>query len=173
MTQGDVLAVLAFILATLVTLWASILAAGLIFSEKTRHAAQLAEAAPGKTILAGAGLSAVGVGIGLVLINSKAGLLMLFGWILLSMTLCIAMIGSAGLARVVSGRMQSLAPTQSALAMLARGGALLIGAGLLPGVGWVLLFPLQLFASLGAGFQAVTSRERLPYEQPATQTQQQ
>lgn len=171
MTNGDVLAYISLLAAILVTLWAAILTVGLVFSAKTQHAAQLLERAPGRALGTGAGLGLLGVGLGLILLNSKNGLGMLIGWVLLAITLSIAMIGSAGLARVISGRMQHLAPTQSALSTLARGGALLIAAGALPAVGWILFFPLQLFASLGAGFQALTARERLPYEQPAPQPQ--
>jgi hypothetical protein len=171
MTNGDVLAYISLLAAILVTLWAAILTVGLVFSAKTDHASQLLERAPGKAIGLGVVLALVGVGLGTVLLNSKNGLLMLIGWVLLGLTLGIAMMGSAGLAKIVSLRMQSLAPTQSRLALLARGGALLIAAGALPAVGWVLFFPLQLFASLGAGFQALTARERLPYEQPAPQAQ--
>ena len=171
MTFGDVLAYLAFILATASTLWAAILTIGLVFSKKVAHAAGLLEHTPGKTIGLGVVLALLGIGLGLVLLNSKNGLGMLIGWVFLAITLFVALIGSAGLALVLSGRMQRLAPTQSALAMLARGGALLIGAGMLPGVGWILLFPLQLFSSLGAGIQALTARERRAYEQPVVQTQ--
>ena len=171
MTIGDVMAYLTFLVATLWTLWAAILVAGLVFSEKTQQAGRILEKAPGKSIGIGVVLAGAGIGIGLVLVNSKNGLLMLIGWVFLALTLCVAMIGSAGLARVVSGRMQSLSTDQGNLALLARAGGLLIAAGLLPAVGWALLFPLQLFACLGAGFQALTARKRLAYEQPAIQTQ--
>lgn len=171
MTNGDVLAYISFLAAILVTLWAAILTVGLVFSEKTRHASQLLEQSPGKMLGIGAVLALLGVGLGLVLVNTKNGVLMLVGWVLLGLTLGVAMIGSAGLARVLSGRMQTLAPTQSQLTLLARGGALLIAAGTLPAVGWVLFFPLQLFASLGAGFRALTAKERFPYEQPLAQPQ--
>ncbi|WP_395139501.1 hypothetical protein [Armatimonas sp.] len=171
MTNGDVLAYISVILTILVTLWATILAVGLVFTAKTQHAAQRLEQAPGRAIGVGIGLALGGIGLGVMLLNSKNGLFMLIGWVLLALTLCLAMVGSAGLARVVSARMQSMSPTQSALALLARSGALLIAAGALPAVGWVLLFPLQLFASLGAGFQALTARERRAYEQPVVQAQ--
>jgi hypothetical protein len=178
MTNGDVVFYLSILITVLVTLWAAILAVGLLFSEKTRQAGHLIESTPGRSIGFGAFLALVGIGLGIVLLSSKNGLFMLIGWVFLGITLGISLVGSAGLAQVMSKRMQALAPTQSALATLARGGALLIATGALPAVGWVLLFPLQLFASLGAGFQALTRRERFAYEQitaasPQTQTNQQ
>jgi hypothetical protein len=179
MTNGDVLFYVSIIVTILVTLWATILTVGLVFSSRTQHAAQLLERAPGRMLGIGAVLALAGIGLGLVLVNSKNGLVMFFGWVLLALTLCIAMVGSAGLAKLVSGRLQGLAPTQSALTALARGGALLLAAGGLPAVGWVLIFPLQLFASLGAGMQALTARQRASqtfeplahYEQPVVQPQ--
>ena len=173
MTNGDVVFYLSIILTVLTTLWAAILAVGLLFSAKTRQAGQLLESAPGRAIGLGALQALLGIGLGIALLSSKNGLLMLFGWVLLALVLCVALVGSAGLAQLVSKRMQALAPEHSGLVVLARGGALLIATGALPAVGWVLLFPLQLFASLGAGFQALTSRERFAYETPQTQTNQQ
>jgi hypothetical protein len=171
MTVGDVNAVIALILAGAITLWATLLTFGIIFGEKSRRAAQLTESAPGKCIGIGALLGVSGIGIGLGLVNLK-GVGGLLGWILLVGVLFLATIGASGLSRIAGARIRALSATQSELAGMARGAALLVLSGLLPGLGWLLVFPLQLFASIGAGMQAVFGRESLAAKREAQAQQQ-
>lgn len=159
MTFGDVFAMAGVIAATAVTTWMTILAGALLFSRRSRLAADLLAAHPGQMIGLGAALGFIGVGLGLVFLNLPSGLVKLFGFALLAVTLAIALLGASGLAQIAAARMRAQAPAMSEFAALGRGAALLVGAGLLPGVGWLLLFPLQLFASVGAGITALRGKE--------------
>ncbi len=157
MTFGDVLAAIAAILATAVTLWAAVLMAGLVFPESTRRAAEALETQPMRLVGRGILVALLGVGLGLVLLNVPFGALKLAGWLLLLATLLMATLGAAGLATMLGDRMRGLAPERSAFAAMARGAALSVAAGCVPALGWLAIFPLQLFASLGAGLVAVQS----------------
>lgn len=153
MTSGDIQAYIAVILALLVTLWGAIVTIALLFTEKTTRAAMLIEQQPGRCIGIGLIPAVAGIVLGVTLLNR--GPLGLLGWVMLAGVLLLASVGSAGLARVVAARAQAMSPTQSPLLGLARGAGLLVLSGALPGLGWFLLFPLQVFASVGAGIQAV------------------
>ena len=67
------------------------------------------------------------------------------------MLLLIATLGSAGLATVLGGRIGRMSPDHSAFTVYLRGTALLVAASYVPVLGWFLLFPVQLFAGVGAG----------------------
>ena len=69
--------------------------------------------------------------------------------------LIIGIIGASGLATLTSRRIKTLTPESSDYIILAKSIIILVFAGLFPVIGWFMLFPLQLFASLGAGFLAI------------------
>ena len=151
MTIGDVLAFALLIAASGITAWAAILAAGLLFSERARRASEILVQKPGAAIGRGALVAVLGFSIGIGLMNSPAAPLKMFGIALMMGLLLVSTIGSAGLAAVLGSRIGKLAPNHSAFTVFARGAALLVAASYVPALGWFLLFPLQLFAGIGAG----------------------
>ena len=68
-------------------------------------------------------------------------------------------------------RIQQVSPSPSPFASQVKAASILVLAGFLPAFGWFLLYPLQLFAGLGAGLSAVFVRQPAVLEQPVPQAQ--
>jgi hypothetical protein len=158
MTIGDVQGTIAMIVGTSGALWATQLATAALFSEKTRRAAEQIERNPGRSFWTGFGLAVTAGVVGLILVNQPNGVLRLVGWVMLAGLLSLALIGSAGLATIVAGRLRNMDPKLSYLGSLGRGAAFLIAADLLPFLGTFLLFPVMLCFSLGGGIRAVRDK---------------
>jgi hypothetical protein len=158
MTIGDVQGTIAMIAGTSGALWASQLATAAIFSQKTHRAAEQIERNPGKSFRAGLGLAVTAGVVGFILVNQPNGVLKLVGWVMLAGLFALALIGSAGLATLVAGRLRNMDPKLSHLGAVGRGAAFLIAAGLLPFLGTFLLFPAMLCFSLGGGLRAVRDK---------------
>src|SRR4051812_9970196 len=97
MTIGDVNAMIAGVGASGVTLWASLLGISALFGERTRRAANVIEAQPGRTLGIGAALAVTAGAVGLIFVNQPNGLIKFIGWVLLAGLLAMAALGSAGL----------------------------------------------------------------------------
>jgi hypothetical protein len=82
----------------------------------------------------------------------------ILGILLLGLVAFTAVLGCSGLVEIAGAR---VAQNTDNAPLPARGkaAALLLLAGLLPGVGWFLFFPLQLFAGVGSGLAVVFSRK--------------
>jgi hypothetical protein len=160
MTIGQVMGVVYPVLLGGVGLWAAILICGLLLSERTARAAAALEARPGKLSLTGLLTGAIGIGAGLGLLNAK-GPFVILGWAILAALLVIALIGSAALAQLAGRRIQQLDDTRSPFTALWRGAGMLVLAGLMPAIGWFVLFPILLVLSLGAGL-ATLARKKAP-----------
>ena len=170
MTIGDVLAVVAGIMATGVTMWALLIVMALVFAGRVGRA---------QTLLLTRPLRATGVGLilaltaglfGLALVNQPNGLLKLFGWILLVGLLQIGALGGGGLALLIGGRIREGAPDLSPFGALGRGAGFLVAASLTPAVGWFLIWPLSTLAALGSGCLALLPPRRRPEPSAATAT---
>ena len=169
MTIGEVNAVLYLVVIGAAALWAAIVAMGLLFSERTKRAEAALRDKGGRIVVNGVAIGVLGVGAGFGLMNASHGVVKLFGWLILSALLLVGTLGAAGLARLASSRIQSLDQSPSQFTSLWRGAGLLVLSGLLPAFGWFLLFPLQLFAGIGAGV-AVLAKNRTA-ESPVAQAE--
>jgi hypothetical protein len=159
MTFGDVLSIALMVVLTITTTWAGIVAFSVIFSARARAAATALTDRPGRQVGIGVilfGLAAAGS----VSLASKGGPVAIVGFMIIAAVLAVAVLGSAGLALVVSERLRALDPKYSALEATARGAGLCVAAGLIPVIGWFFLFPAAVWASLGAGFTALTARKQ-------------
>lgn len=157
---GDVLAVVAGIISACAAL--SLLLAGmaLLFGRRAAAARETLERTPGRSLLLGAALALTAGAVALVLLNLPSGLLKLIGWALLLGLFFVSALGGSGLALLVGERVREKAPDLSAYGALTRGAMLVVVAGLVPLLGWFLLMPLTLLATLGAGAQALLRRPR-------------
>lgn len=169
MRIGDVQAVLALVIASALGIWGALIIASLLFNKKTERAAYFLTERPTGTTVVGAVLAVLGIGLGIVLMKG-GGLAMFLGWVLLLFTLLVALIGCAGMVNVVADRIQPLSPV-SPFAAKVRAAGLMVFTGFLPGFGWLLLFPLQLFAGLGAGIKALSKAQVYTAEQTLPQVQ--
>jgi hypothetical protein len=158
MTIGDVLATVAGILATGITLLAAITAIGLVFGTQARAARTVLETQGRRAFAFGLGGVAFAVVFGIVLASQPNGLIKLIGMAVLAIAFGLALLGSAGIAALVADRIQKYDSRTRPLAALWRAGALVITAGFLPIVGWFLIFPIALIHSLGAGIAVVFER---------------
>ncbi len=159
-TIGDVLAVVGVITATVLSLWALVLAMVLLFGKRTESACARIERFPGKVTLRGA---LVAVVLGLVvaaLLNHPNGLFKLVGWVVYLLLLAAGAIGFSGLASLVAQRLTQVEPSLTPLAALSRAALLCVLATLVPFLGWFVVAPLMGFASLGAGLEALFARSR-------------
>lgn len=149
-------------------LWAAILICGLLLSGRTTRAAAALELRPSKLAFGGLLVGVVGIGAGLGLLNAPGGFKVI-GWAFLAATLVLALIGSAALAQLAGRRIQQLDDTRSSFTALWRGAGMLVLAGLIPAIGWFVLFPIMLLLSLGAGLSAL-AREKAPALTAETQS---
>lgn len=159
MTIGDVLALIAGVVSVCVSVWALLMGTALLFTRRTAAARTRLENHPLRALGIGALIVAVGGVGGVVLLNQPNGLLKLFGWALLLGLLAVSALGGGGLVLLASDRVRGMEPRFSAFAALGRGAGLLVVAGLVPLLGWFLIAPLMLVASLGAGCQALLRRD--------------
>ena len=170
MTLGDVLAVVMGVLAIGTALWATLVGAAVLFPRKAQIACDALQQKTWHTVGVGFALVLLaGVG-GLALVNVPNGLIQLIGWLFVIGLLLCACLGSAGLALLVSVRIRERDKRTRPLAALRVGAGLLVCAGFLPIVGWLVVFPVSLAASVGAGIAALTasSRRKIPSPLPAS-----
>ncbi len=158
MTIGDVLAVVAGIGSACVAAWALLLGMALLFNRRANLAQQNFEASPWRVLATGAVLALLGVGGAIVLLNQPNGILKLVGWALLLATLALAALGAGGLILLLAESVQRAQPGMSHFHALLRGAGLLVAAGLVPLLGWLLVVPLTILVSTGAGWCALRGR---------------
>lgn len=170
-TIGDVLAVIGIVVATVLSLWALVLAVSVLFGERTARACERLEHSPGKVTLLGAVLVlALGI-IVAVLLRQPAPPLKLIGWVIYLLMLAVGAVGFSGLAGLVARRLTQLEPSLTPYGALSRGALFCVLAMLTPVLGWFVVGPLIGFASLGAGVEAILSRSpTMAPSQPANTT---
>ena len=167
MTFGDVLAITLVIALTITTLWAGIVAFAVLFARRAQVAANALSDAPGKHIGIGFAVALVTGGVSVSLMTA-GGPVAIIGFALLAATLAVAVLGSAGVALLVSERLREQDPNLPRLQSTASGAALAVAAGLLPIIGWFFLMPALLLASLGAGVFALRAKQAAESRQPAS-----
>lgn len=154
MTIGDVFSVVAGVLGSFLTLWAAVVAAGLLFPGPTARA-RVSLGDPKRAV--GRGLLIVAT-LGVLSIAMSANpfpLVKGLGLILLFWLLAVSILGTAGVASAVGRRIQDLDPGMAEYPATVRGAAFVVGGTLLPILGWLAFGPVLFLASLGAGWPAV------------------
>lgn len=152
---GDVLSVVATIFGLFITAWAASVAIMLLLPNATARARSAAEETPGRSIFSGILLLSTLGFLGLAMLAAANPLVKLAGWILTLTLLGIAAVGTAGISQAAGGRIRQFEPEMSAYPAMVRGAAYVVGATMLPILGWFLFAPLLLAASLGAGWKAM------------------
>jgi len=170
-TIGDVLAVIGIVVATVVSLWALVIAVSVLFGERTARARERIEHSPGKVTLLGAFIVLVLGIIVVALLNQPHGLLKLIGWMIYMLLMLTGAIGFSGLAALVAQRLKQMEPSLTPYGALSRGALFCVLAMLVPLLGWFVVGPLMGFASVGAGVEALLTRSAaLARSQPANTT---
>lgn len=168
MTFGDAFSFTMLVLLTASSLWASLLACMLLFPRRSQRASHLLIHQLRRSMIVGSIASVAGIGLGIAMMNAPAAGVKILGIVLLGLTAFTAIVGCSGLVELASVR-AGLDRNNSPLSARGKAAGLLISAGLLPGIGWFLLFPLQLFAGVGTGLAVVfqkTPPDVTPQENP-------
>jgi hypothetical protein len=162
MTIGDILAVIAAILAIAATWDATILLAALCFPAKVTLAQEKITTAPGRTFLRGF-LTTLAVAIVAAIINaSHSGPTRVVAGALWSGLLILSAVGSAGIVKIITGRIESTGSQLTGFTALTRATALYVAAGFLPVVGWFAIAPVAFFFSVGAASNSVFAGKPKP-----------
>lgn len=159
-TIGDVFSVVAALFAVCLSSWALMLATTLLFPQKTRYAQTEITRRPWRAFLSGLLILLVAGTIGLAMAANPAPGVKLAGIMVLLAVLSVACVGAGGLSSLVGERMQPMDPSLSAYKAVGRGAAIVVGATLLPFVGWWVFTPIVLAVSFGAGLSALTTRHQ-------------
>lgn len=161
--QGDVLAVIAFLVGTCFSSWCLTLAYGLLFPNKSQIAKLEVTNKPVKCIFRGL-LVVLTLGlIGFLLVAQVPNPVMkLVGWIDMLAIFTIGALGMAGIAFHASDRLLTMAPEMNPYAAFTRGAGFLIIGCIVPVVGWFAFGPLLYLAAIGAGTKAVFTRSEEP-----------
>jgi hypothetical protein len=155
MTIGDVLAAIAALGALGVCAGATLLLAALAFPERTQRAEQAITTAPSRCLGRGLCVLVVVGFVALALEHSPAGPARLLGDALWAGLFLIALLGGAGIARIIGERIQRIGTQMAPFAALTRGASLCVLAGFLPIIGWFLVTPLAILIALGGAFTAL------------------
>ena len=86
----------------------------------------------------------------IVLLSLPLGPAKLIGWLLLTISLALSSIGSAGIAAHLGERMKQAGNNYTPFNAFVRGAVLLELAAFFPVIGWLFVWPLMLIVSFGA-----------------------
>lgn len=167
-TIGDVLAVIGIVAVVVLSTWALVITVSILFGRRTVRAQARIEQAPVRTVLLGAVIALILGFIVVALLQQPNPLGKLIGWTVYLLMLVAAAIGLSGLAGLLAQHLAQMEPSLSPYGALSRAAFLCVVAMLLPILGWFVAAPLTLFASLGAGTQAIL--ERAPAVAPSQPT---
>ncbi len=153
---GDVLGLVATILAIGFSAWAFMVAAGLLFPDKTRYAGTMIRSRFWSSFFIGLGGIVVCILPVVILLNLPAT--RLFGYWLICMIACTASFGGAGIAQLLSERIREGHAEMTPYAGLVKGAGFLSALAMSPLVGWFFLTPMFLIIGFGAGLRAAFRR---------------
>jgi len=164
-TIGDGFLIAFTFIGLFVTAWATSITIMLLFPNVADRARVAASERTAKAF--GLGLLllfTLGV-LGLSALSNPLPLVKLSGWLLTLGLLAVAAIGTAGISQAAGYRLRELDETLPMTHAMARGAAFVIGATILPLLGWLFVGPVLLVTSLGAGWKALrplSLRKRQP-----------
>ena len=150
MSIGDVLSVIAGVLAVGGTLAATLTAIVILFRKRASAARAALETRPARTFGTGAACVLFVSIFGIALVGQPNGLLKLIAWVVLAAFFALAALGAAGIALLCANRIETFDTRVRPLTALWRGSLLIVAAGFLPIVGWFMVFPVSVIFSLGA-----------------------
>jgi hypothetical protein len=159
-TIGDVFSVIGTLVGICVTAWAVIMGSALLFQSSASRARDAYRSGPWKGI--GVGLLATAFfGVtGLVLSGIPHPLVKLAGISFLLVVMALAALGASGISLLIAERIAALDPNVSRYGAMQRATSIMVVAGVFPILGWFLVGPLLIIASVGYGIQALVAGEK-------------
>lgn len=154
MAEG--LSIIIIILFSWGTLAALLVLLPALLPGRVARAQQLVQNRPGRSFVIGL-VNALFFGV-LILIFSQGGDLgSLIALMILLVLLAVTAVGLAGINQIVQGR---LYPNDGGVKVGLKTAVLLIAGGLVPLLGWLVLTPIMLLISLGAGIITLVRRKK-------------
>jgi len=158
---GDVFAVVALLAGVCLTSWSLTMMVTTLFPVRTGRAQVALADRPWRAFGIGlALLFTLGV-FALALLSAPNAGIKLLGWVVALALLATVSIGLGGISSLASERLRALDPVLSAYGAQTRGAGFVIGAAMLPILGWFLVAPMVIIFGLGAGFQALPTRQHV------------
>lgn len=154
MTIGDVLAVIGMFVGVGASWAAMLILIVLAFGSKISRAREALVHSPGRCFLRGFIILVLVGGLGITL-SKLPGPIRILAFADAVLLGGLAAVGSGGLVRLLSDRIQETGSEMSPFATLTRSAILYVTAGFLPLFGWFLITPAALLASLGSGYTAL------------------
>ncbi len=157
---GDVFAVVAVLLGITLTTVALLLAQGLLAPQVALRSSERLKESPMARFALGTVVGLPVLFILVILANLPSplirtlGVLGMFAWVLFSTA------GLTGVVKAMADRMRSMDPNMGEFAAMQRASLLLVGALLVPFVGWILLAPVALLLGFGLSLTPIRSRAR-------------
>jgi hypothetical protein len=145
---------------TAVMVWASLMLPGPVGRARTRL-----ERRPWASFFLGAALWGITFGFITVVLQAK-GPAQLIGWMMVAPFLASAAIGGGAVARIAAERLRPLTKSDSEAVSLVGGAFCTVLAGLVPLVGWALVFPIISCSSMGAGVVALFTGRKKAVDAP-------
>ncbi len=167
-TIGDNLLVFGGFALSAITLWALILLSSLLFRVKVAVASREAEAHPWRALTVGMLVGLPAMIVLVILANVPHPIVKILALVGALALLALSAVGGAGIARLIGERVRQAGGAQTSFGATATGSALMVGAMLVPLVGWLFIAPAMLFMGLGLTTHAAIGR-RLPAPAPGSE----
>lgn len=166
MTIGDILAVIAAVMLAAASWGATVLMTGLLFPSAAARAEEQLLTGAGKCFARGFFSTLAMVLVSLFFIHA-AGPFRLISYTLWAVLSLSAALGSAGVIRIMAGRIDHFGTAMTGFACLTRATALYVAGGFVPIVGWFLFTPVAAIGTIGAGLAALRRTKPVQPLQPA------
>lgn len=157
-TVGDVLMVFGGVAGFAFGAWCLVLAANLLFPAVARRASDLVEHRASSQFMRGVLVGTPALFVSVALVGNPMPLMKVVGLLGVVAVLVVATVGFAGLARLTGRRVSGSGGSTSDYVGMTRGTALLVGACVIPLIGWFVVAPVCLLFNFGAGLGALLGR---------------
>ncbi len=157
--MADVYTVTFSVIGLLLTWPALLITLNLLFPSLSKRMAGRLGSAPGTSFMVGLPATAVLVFLILVAFDNGSGLMQAAAFLTAGFLFALWMLGSAGFARLLGGRMGIMAQ-QSELKRLAWGAMLFVLAMLFPVIGWFFFLPVTGIMAVGSAVSSVRLRRK-------------
>jgi hypothetical protein len=166
MLIGTVMTFVFGIAAIIGAVFGCILLSSLLFRDRAARAATKIESKPWKTLLNGVLFGIPCMIISIALFAAPNPLAKILGGLALMAVLFVASVGAGGLVNLVGSRVLEAGGADNRYSAHSKGSILIALACLFPVFGWVLIGPLILIMSMGAGFAVLIRKSEAKETSP-------
>lgn len=169
--MGFILGIVWSVIGYVLTQTSLLVWAGLMFPNPVERARNRVLTKPVASVLTGLAIWAVTVLLAVAMLKEgNPGPIQLMGWVVLSPMLVASIIGMAGIAQVVSARLQERSERIGRVSGLVGGAFCTTLAFFVPVIGWFVAWPISAWIAVGAGVHALFVRPKAAQPVPQTYT---